>query len=433
MPEPTLYDARAQAVSEARQILDRADREKRDLTADEQTHYDRVDQSIDALNERIAKQEQAAASKRRQVPPSPPAGSDGAALTIDYPGFDLGSPGVFGERFLSGRRPRQTVLHPGTDEHRRSTKQYHEAWLKYLATGREQLGLLVGKDHKGGYLAPTAFSTDLIKFLDNNVFMRQLCTVLPPLGQAVSIGIPLWEADPGDADWSAEVPASDISEDDTASLGKRELMPHLCTKLVKISNKLMRSSVIDPDSLLRDRLGYKFQVTEEQAFQTGDGAQQPLGVFIASADGVPTTRNVTASSTTAFTGDDVINLLYNLKEQYQRNATGLFSREFVKRLRKLKTGDGQYLWEPGLSGQPNTVLSRPYVMSEYVPSTYTTGLYIGMFADFKAGYWIADSLQMETQVLGELFALKNQTGVICRKETDGAPVLAEAFSRLILA
>jgi HK97 family phage major capsid protein len=104
----------------------------------------------------------------------------------------------------------------------------------------------------------------------------------------------------------------------------------------------------------------------------------------------------------------------------------------VKRARKLKDGNSQYLWSPGLSGQPGTILDRPYVMSEYVPDTYTTGLYVAAVGDFSY-YWIVDSLDMEIQRLDELFALKNQVGMVVRKETDGMPVLSEAFARLKLA
>lgn len=422
-----LYELRAKAVHDAREILNRAERENRDLNSEEQAAYARADAEIDRLNAEIQKAEQAAAAKNRRVPPSQPGrtggdGSDGAALTIEYPGHSREN--------LRGRAPRRTSLRPGTPEYQRSQPAYHKAFLNYLMTGREQLGLQVSADPKGGYLAPTQIASDLIKFLDDNVFMRQLANVLPPLGQAVSLGVPSWDTDPNDADWTAEVPASDISEDTAARLGKRELTPHLLTKLLKFSQKLMRSSVINPDTLLVDRGGYKVAITEEKAFLTGDGDQKPLGVFVASNDGVPASRDVTAASATAVAADDFINLLFGLKEPYQRNATGLFSRELVKRARKLKTGDGQYIWEPGMSGLANTILGRPYVQSEHVPATFTSGLYVGMFADFRAGYWIVDSLAMEVQRLLELFALKNQIGIVIRKETDGAPVLPEAFSRL---
>jgi HK97 family phage major capsid protein len=48
-------------------------------------------------------------------------------------------------------------------------------------------------------------------------------------------------------------------------------------------------------------------------------------------------------------------------------------------------------------------------------------------------YWIADALNMDIQVVTELYAATNQNGYILRKETDGMPVLGEAFRRVTLA
>ena len=70
-------------------------------------------------------------------------------------------------------------------------------------------------------------------------------------------------------------------------------------------------------------------------------------------------------------------------------------------------------------------------MSEYAPSTFTTGLYVGIIGDFQ-WYWIAESLRFELQRLDELYAATNQVGFIGRLEADGMPVLAEAFTRVAL-
>ena len=70
-------------------------------------------------------------------------------------------------------------------------------------------------------------------------------------------------------------------------------------------------------------------------------------------------------------------------------------------------------------------------MSEYAPSTFTENLYIGMLGDF-ANYWIADALDMTMQRLVELYAATNQVGFISRFESDGMPVLEEAFVRVKL-
>jgi HK97 family phage major capsid protein len=73
----------------------------------------------------------------------------------------------------------------------------------------------------------------------------------------------------------------------------------------------------------------------------------------------------------------------------------------------------------------------PVNMSEYAPSTMTSALYVGILGDFSQ-YWIADALDMQIQRLVELYAETNQTGFIGRMESDGMPVLEEAFVRVKL-
>jgi HK97 family phage major capsid protein len=313
-----------------------------------------------------------------------------------------------------------------------ASPRYRDAFAGYLAGRGVTADLATNDNARGGYLAPVQLAARLITALDNEVFMRRLATVLPPLVGAVSLGIPTLEADPAAADWTAEVPASDITADTTMSFGKRELTPQLLTKLIKTSQKLLRTSVVDVENLIAERLSYVFGITEENKFLNGTGAGQPLGVFTASADGVTTSRDVTTTASADIAADDLFSMLYSLKSQYARNATWILHRDTLSRIRKLKGGDGQYLWVPGLAGNAATICDRPYVVSEYAPNTFTTTSYVAVLGDFRTGYWIADSLMLEVQRLAELFAAKNQVGFLGRKETDGMPVLAEAFARMKL-
>ena len=105
-------------------------------------------------------------------------------------------------------------------------------------------------------------------------------------------------------------------------------------------------------------------------------------------------------------------------------------RDGVSKIAKLKDTTNNYLWQPSKKeAEPDMLLGLPVYQSEYVPNTFTTGLYVGMLADFSY-YWIADAMDVQLQRLVELYAETNQTGFIGRKETDGMPVLAEAFARL---
>jgi len=303
---------------------------------------------------------------------------------------------------------------------------------KFLAMQAElKAAMQADLDTAGGYLvAPQVFVEQLLQNVDDIVQIRQFATKFP-LPAAQSLGVPSLDADMGDADWTVELATG--SEDTATAFGKRELRPHPFAKRVKISNTLLRVALMDPEAHVRERLAYKFAVTEEKGFLTGSGANQPLGLFTASAQGVPTTQDYTVGTTTAITADGLIDVQHGLKPQYWPKAKWVMHRDVVKAIRKLKDGNGQYLWQPGLTGGiPNTILDSAYIVSEFAPNTFTTGLYLALYGDLSA-YWIADALGLTVQRVTELYAETNQTGFIGRAEADGMPVLSEAFVRAKLA
>ena len=403
-----LLEKRANLVANARELVDRADKEDRSMLAEEQESYDKHFADIEALDKRIADEE-----KLREA-----------------------------ERKLETYKPDESVIKVQEQKGNiTASDEYRQNFENYLRTGVKR-GLLVGEDREsralqqdlsesGGYtVVPEQFARELIKAVDNMVFVRQYARV-ETMTQAASLGVPSLDADPADPIWTSELGIGD--EDSTMDFGKRELSPHPLAKYIKVSRKLLRSSAFGIEALVRDRLAYKFAVVEENAFLNGSGSGQPLGVFTASNDGIGTGQDVSTGNTaTAMTFDGLKEAKYTLKGNYWPRVRWVFHRDGVKMISKLKDGEGQYIWQPSVvAGDPDRLLSFPVHMSEYAPNTFTTGLYVGILGDFS-NYWIVDALDMEMQRLVELYAATNQIGFIGRKETDGMPVLAEAFVRVKL-
>lgn len=285
---------------------------------------------------------------------------------------------------------------------------------------------------EGGYLSRgEQFVMQLIQAIDDNVFIRQMATVQQVGTGNTSLGAPSLDTDAEDTDWTVELDTG--NEEDTMRFGKRSLTPHPLAKLTKISRELLRASVMPAEDIVLQRVGYKFGITQEKAFLTGSGAQQPLGVFTASNDGISTGRDVsTGNDTTSIQFDGLQEAKYTLKAAYWPRARWMFHRTAIKQIAKLKDGEGRYLWEPAVrAGAPDQILALPFDVNENAPSTFTTGQYVGILADWSF-YWIADSLEMQMQRLVELYARSNQIGFIGRLQTDGMPVLEEAFVRVKL-
>jgi len=434
MASPTeLLEQRAAFVKEARKIYDDAKADgDREPNAEERQKFDEIMAKVDEmkaqadtaqadidnrsrLDDLEADLEKTRGRKTAPVTPGTPEGRKKPEVV------ELRD-SIIGER-------RSIVLNDPS-----CTEEYRAAFNRYLVSGdgHEVRAMQKDLDTTGGYLSPsTQWMGELIKFVDDAVFIRQKARVLPPLANAESLGVPSLDTDIADSTWTTELAIG--SEDSSLALGGRTLTPHPLAKLIKVSKTLLRRSALSADSLVRDRLGYKKAVTEEKAYLTGSGFGQPLGVFIDSAKGISNSQDVVAGSTTAITADGLMDVLYSLKPQYQARGEWMFHRDAIKAIRQLKDGNGQYLWSPGLTaGQPDNILTRPYMQSEFAPNTFTTGLYVGIFGDWSQ-YWIVDALTMTVEVLTELYAATNQVGYICRSEGDGMPVLEEAFARVTLA
>ena len=287
---------------------------------------------------------------------------------------------------------------------------------------------------QAGYLTPPEqFVQQLIKDLDNNLMFRKLAKVLPPLVGSTTLGFPKRTSRMTKAAWGTELSAP--TPDTALAYGKREFKPNPATAEILVSKTLLRN-IPDVDGYVRSELGYANGVLQEEAYMTGDGVGKPLGVFTASADGISTARDFsTGNTTTAITFDGLNAAKYGLKEQYRKSPKNswLFHRDAIKQLAGLKDGAGQYIWVPSaVADQPDRLLGLPFHETEYAPNTFTTGLYVGLLGDFD-NYWIADSLTMQIEVLYELYARTNQIDYISRFETDGMPVLEEAFARVKLA
>ncbi len=405
-----LREKRGKAIADMRAVLDLAETEERDISTTEKEQYEKLFDEQKKSGDSIKLEERQQELDR-----------EAAAKIV----------------------PETTPGNGGASSKEESEKRAMTAFSRYLASGVtagegaeelraiQQRALQQDVDIQGGYLvAPEQFVNEIIKGVDNMVFMRGLARVMP-VTSAKSLGIPTLDTDVGDADWTAEI--GTISADTAMRFGKRNLEPHKLTKYVPVSMDLLSSSAIPVEQLVAERLIYKKGVTEEKGYMTGSGAQQPLGVFTASDDGISTGRDVdTGNTTSTIVADNLKRVKYNLKSQYHGAAQWIFHPDAVLQVSLFKDGDGQYLWREGIQeGEPDRLLGFPINMSEYAPNTFETTLYVGILGDFSK-YYIADSVAMQVQRLNELLALTSQIGFILRAHTDGMPVLEEAFSRVQL-
>lgn len=314
--------------------------------------------------------------------------------------------------------------------------EYQKALRKYFRFGASELttderkALAAGEGPAGGYLVQDTYWNGLIVKAQEMSAMRRIANVLPPVPSG-SVIAPAEDSVFSDAEWTTELATG--SEDTVDPFAQRKLQPHPLAKRVKVSNTLLRVPTFDVESYTRDRLGYKFGVTQENAFINGSGAQQPRGLL-----NTPSLPVWTTAASNTVDADDIINWVYSLPAAYAASPKCriLSNRAFIRKVRQLKNGLGDYVWQPGLQmGTPNRILDVQYEVSDRFDDGLDTSdewednAKIAVIGDFSY-YWIVDALQMSVQRLVELYAETNQTGFIGRMESDGQAVLAEAFYAL---
>ncbi len=280
--------------------------------------------------------------------------------------------------------------------------------------------LETGEASEGGYLVPDTFENQLVQALTENGVIRAHARVITTSGGLHKIPV---VASHGSASWIDE--EGDYIESDE-SFGQVQLDAHKVGTVIKVSEELLQDSAFDLESYISAEFSRRIGDKEEDAFLNGDGSAKPTGILNATNGG---TVGVTAAAVAAITADELVDLYYSLKAPYRKNAVWILNDTTIKLIRKLKTGDGQYLWQPGIKdGEVNTILGRPYFTSPFMPVA-AAGANTIIFGDLSY-YWIGDRQGITFRRLNELYAGKGQVGFMASKRLDGKTVLSEAIQIL---
>ena len=389
-----LREKRAKAWDAAKAFLDSKRGADGMMSAEDAATYDRMEADVVNLGREIERLERQSAIDRELSQPV------GKPLTArPEPGADQGKTGT------------------ATDEY----KAAFWRTMRAKSVPHEVLNALqVGVESEGGYLAPDEYQRTLIEALEDQNIFRQLAHVISTSSGDRKIPV---VASKGTASWIDEEAAYPESDD---SFGQVSIGAYKLATMLKVSEELLNDSVFDLPSYIAREFARRIGAAEEEAFFTGNGTGKPTGILNATG-GAET--GVTAASATAITMDEVMDLYYSLRAPYRRNAVFIMNDSTIKAIRKLKNGNGDYLWQPSLTaGQPDTLLGRPVYTSSYMPAIAAGNKTI-LFGDLGY-YWVADRQGRSFKRLNELYAATGQVGFLASQRVDGKLVLAEAVKVL---
>lgn len=261
------------------------------------------------------------------------------------------------------------------------------AFLKKMgATGLETKLLSVDRDPGGGYWVRPEVSSRIITKVFETSPIRQFAMVENIGSDSLEL---LTDEDEAASGWVAEQESR--SQTDTPEIGKRVIHAHELYAKPRATQKLLDDAGFDVEAWLGRKVAEKFARDEATAFVTGNGVGKPRG-FTTYDDGTSTGQieQIASGGASSLTSDGIFNLVYALKSPYLINSRFMAARLTIRDIRKLKDGQGNYLWEPIFKvGQPATLVGYPIHQADDMPSISGGNLAIG-FGDFNMAYTIVD-------------------------------------------
>jgi HK97 family phage major capsid protein len=177
--------------------------------------------------------------------------------------------------------------------------------------------------------------------------------------------------------------AADLTDDNSGDLafGEVSLSAYVyATPWLKLSFELLQDSIFNLEQFVGRKLGERLGRIGNKQLTIGDGNGDPNGVVTAS------TLGKTAAAVGAITADEMIDLQHSVNAAYRRSPScrWMFADTTLATLRKLKDGDGNYLWAMGdvRVGAPDLILGKPYAVNDDVPAI-ATGNRAVLFGDFS--------------------------------------------------
>lgn len=372
------YEERGQLVTEARDLLTQAEKETDTTKATElEQRHDQVMAKVDALDQKIAREERTAAAERsdeERRSRNRPRGRD-----VEHRGQEGGDEEKDAEQLQAEYRDAfYAMLSEGGDIGALETEQRALLRRGYV----ENRTQTAGTAGAGGYTVPTTLANRIVEVMKDWGPMYDGAIIDE---MVTSSGNPFDIPTNDDTAKSSAALAegADLTDDDSGDLvfGEASLAAFVyATPWLKISFELLQDSAFNIEQFVARKLGERLGRGANGKLTVGTGTNEPRGVVVASALGK------TAASATAIAADELIDLQHSVNAAYRRSpfCRWMFADTTMASIRKLKDGQGNFLWQMGdvRVGAPDLILGKPYSVNDDVPAI-ATGNRAVIFGDFS--------------------------------------------------
>jgi HK97 family phage major capsid protein len=280
-------------------------------------------------------------------------------------------------------------------------REHRTAFDGYIRKGEtgglldiESKALSVGSGPDGGYLVPAETETTVNAALKEISPIRAIASVRQVSGSVFKKPFSIAGAGSG---WVAETGARTTTTSPT--LAELSFPTMELYAMPAATPALLDDAAVDVDQWIAEEVRAAFAEQEGTAFVTGNGSSRPTGFMhydkVAEGSWVwgkigSVKTGTDASFPASNPGDKLIDFVYTLKAAYRANARFVMNRATQAVVRKLKDGDGHYLWHPAISpGEAPSLMGFPVTEAEDMPDVVADAYAIA-FGDFRRGYLIVD-------------------------------------------
>lgn len=351
-----LQERRLNVWEQAKALLDAAEGEKRDLSAEEEQTYQALNADLDKIDARV--KDMVEAEQRTADAEAAFAGLLGKPADERKTAKDTS-----GElrKWLTGESGKRAFeVRPD------ATTPHDFRTLSKLTAAA------------GANTVPISFYNRLVEHMIevSGVLMTNPSLLRTATGEQMQI--PKTTAHSASASIVAE--AGTLSANDP-TFGQVPLDAYKYGFLLQVSHELLNDTAVDLAGYLARQAGRALGNGFGAHLVTGTGSSQPNGVVTAATVGVTGGAGVAG----AFTADNLIDLFYSVIAPYRNSGScaWMLRDASVAALRKLKDSTNQYLWQPGLTtGAPDTLLGKPVYTDPNVAAV-ALGAKSVVFGDFS--------------------------------------------------
>jgi len=287
--------------------------------------------------------------------------------------------------------------------------------------------LRTDQDPAGGYLVPQDMHNEIIHQIIEISDFRRLARVVNITGKSLDVN-----TNESDMTVYAVGEGGQVTESQN-SYGRIVIPAHKMMAKAVITRELLTDSAYDIITELNTRAAQKFAAFEGAAFMSGNGVDRAQGILNAA-----NVTSIASGDANLLTADAFWNML-GAFPAYQ-NPTFIMSRATYIAARKLKNGQGDYLLDEGLNGNPNLsgngvagrIAGVPVVLMQDMPSVAAGNVPV-VLGDFKEAYMIVDRAGIEMHRDDVTLRDNDQVKFNMDRRVGGAVVNPNALIKMTIA